>query len=583
MKKLIIASLITFLGLTMTKAQVKNSGAVITVSSGSSMVLNDIDYINQTSGSNHGDIDLSGSLYISGDWINNASGGQLLDSTASAGAVIFNGSSKQNINGRTTHFYNLTVNSGADVDVSAGELVKVYNDFTNNGDFTLKANSSKVASLIDAGSASKLLGSGNYKMERYVPSAGWHYVSSPLVKSTSSTNAFWGAAVYSYTENTHSWQPHYANEELDVMKGYDIYYKTVSPTITFSGTYNTDEQSIALTKVYDGYNFVGNPYPCTIDWDASSGWTKTNVYDGIYIWDATLLGGIGDYMEYVGGVGNNGGSRYIPPTQAFFVFVPNGYTSGSLGMTNAVKVNKTSTPFRSNKDAEFFRIKIIEGNLTNSTVIRIHPEAKNGFDGNYDAYKIFHSNKIVPQLYTVNDQVNYSINTIGNIVESTVIPLNYKVGRSGKHCLVFDLTNFDATLLMYDVFLEDKLTGQIVDFKQDEEYIFEADVTDAADRFLIHIVEIGSVQSSDLINSSTSLLEDEDASFRIYAIRDEIKIRASSAISGQLTIVDVSGKQLYDCSLNEVVLWSHKMNTAGVFFVTLIQHGEKFVEKVVVE
>ena len=58
-------------------------------------------------------------------------------------------------------------------------------------------------------------------MERDIPAVGWHYVSSPITKASSTSNIFWNAALYSYSESSHSWVAHNANEQLDVMNGYD--------------------------------------------------------------------------------------------------------------------------------------------------------------------------------------------------------------------------------------------------------------------------------------------------------------------------------------------------------------------------
>ena len=100
------------------------------------------------------------------------------------------------------------------------------------------------------------------------------------------------------------------------------------PTIEFSGVFNTGNQSITLeSNGSEKWNFVGNPYPCTINWDAS-GWTKTNINDAIYIWDATLNSGQGGYMSYIGGVGTDGGSEFIPPSQGFFIEVDPSHSTG---------------------------------------------------------------------------------------------------------------------------------------------------------------------------------------------------------------------------------------------------------------
>ncbi len=59
-----------------------------------------------------------------------------------------------------------------------------------------------------------------------------------------------------------------------------------------------------LHGTVQGWNLVGNPYPSPIDWDAASGWTKTNVDNATYrhVNNAT-------WASYVGGVGTNGGSQ----------------------------------------------------------------------------------------------------------------------------------------------------------------------------------------------------------------------------------------------------------------------------------
>jgi len=284
-----IASLIILIPLS-TYSQFINNGSHISLTSGAALVFDSINFTNQTS-TYDGDITSAGKIYVKGNWTNSATGGQLFDSTASAGEVIFTGYATHTISGRTTHFYKLSTLSYAKVDVSAANLIKVYNYFTNNGTFTLKSNTTRTAMLIDAGADSMLTGSGTYKFERYIPQGGWHYVSSPIVYTTNSSNFFWGGALYDYNETAHSWTKKQNNQQLDVMRGYDAYFKNGDKTIVFSGKYNTGEISISLTKNSDGYNFIGNPYPCTVDWDNSNGWTKTNIDNAIYIWDPALNSG----------------------------------------------------------------------------------------------------------------------------------------------------------------------------------------------------------------------------------------------------------------------------------------------------
>jgi hypothetical protein len=563
-------------------AQFIINGTTVSTTSGSALVIAGMDLENKTASSTNGDISLGGTIYIDGDWTNNATGGELLDASATAGTVVFNGSSAQTISGQVTNFYNITINSGAIVEVNAGDLVKVHNIFTNNGNFRLKASSNYIACLIDAGVSNKLLGSGNFILQRVIPNNGWHYTSSPLTYSSSSTNAYWGAALYSYTQTAPYWQAHVANENMVVMKAYDALYKNVSPTIEYSGVFNTGNQSINLTSNgNEKYNFVGNPYPCTIDWDASSGWTKTNVDDAIYIWDATLNSGQGGYMEYVGGVGQAGGSRYIPPSMGFFVRVCSTETSGVLGVSNSVKVTETSTQYRSSDANDILRVKIVEGNYSNSTVIRLHQEATENFDGKYDAEKFFHSNPTIPQVYTkINDEI-YSINSVGFPEDKEDIPLNYRVGCEGKHRLEFDLSNFQDAMTNYEVLLEDKKTGKIVDLKGQDVYEFEAEVTDKDDRFLIHI---NKYQSVDNPNNNFTNIEKTDVKkdYQIFVEQQSIVIKSEN-MTGELSIYDVSGRMVYSQDLRNQSFIQYQPMTKGVYMVSFVSDGNLVYEKVFVD
>ena len=64
----------------------------------------------------------------------------------------------------------------------------------------------------------------------------------------------------------------------------------------------------------DGFNLIANPYPSTIDW-LSSAWTKTNVNNAIYMYQADNT----QYASFVGGIGVNGATRHIASSQGFYI------------------------------------------------------------------------------------------------------------------------------------------------------------------------------------------------------------------------------------------------------------------------
>jgi len=89
------------------------------------------------------------------------------------------------------------------------------------------------------------------------------------------------------------------------------------------GNRKTGEASFSVTytegvdSTLNGFNLVSNPYNEAIDWEAPTGWTKTNINEAIYIWDATENGGNGAYKQRVEGVGDP--INIIAPLQGFFI------------------------------------------------------------------------------------------------------------------------------------------------------------------------------------------------------------------------------------------------------------------------
>ncbi len=101
-------------------------------------------------------------------------------------------------------------------------------------------------------------------------------------------------------------------------------------TIWVNGSYPSNPVTMPITYTAGGgigWNLVGNPYPCTIDWDLVKAQGSTsdynNISDAIYIWHPLNTNyNSGGYTSYVSGIGSgtpNVGTRYISSSQAFFV------------------------------------------------------------------------------------------------------------------------------------------------------------------------------------------------------------------------------------------------------------------------
>jgi hypothetical protein len=116
--------------------------------------------------------------------------------------------------------------------------------------------------------------------------------------------------------------PNAANSEtLTPGRGYSIFVRGNIDPVAAAGSAKWDVRALinsgninfnsfttftsSTVVANDGWNLVGNPYPSTIDWDASFRLDKTGINNAIYMRDNGLLSPV--YATYVGGVGTNGG------------------------------------------------------------------------------------------------------------------------------------------------------------------------------------------------------------------------------------------------------------------------------------
>jgi hypothetical protein len=376
-----------------------------------------------------------------------------------------------------------------DIFVGKGKalIVQSIGALTVYGDATVETDLISYGSILDIGN---LTLNGKLIINRYIAGKGWYYIASPVAgfKSNRINNA-----VFLYNEPqaskdwTKAWQ-RVTSDNLENVKGYDVYFSQAD-TVVFSGQFNTGYQQIMLSNTdgnelpaHEGWNLVGNPYPSAIDWDATSGWNKTNVENAIYIWDETQS----NYKTYVNGLSINGGSRYIPPMQGYFVRV-SAHGATQLSMNNAVRVVTTESRFkRTSSGNEGIKLTIRGNGYYDETIIALRDNATTGYDTSYDAYKKFTDNTNVPQLFSRSENNDaLAINSLPTGTEYLQIPLGLVTTAPGSFTFTTEgvIENSNGST----IYLEDKQTGNFVDLIETHEYEFTASLSDSSGRFMLHI------------------------------------------------------------------------------------------------
>jgi len=213
-------------------------------------------------------------------------------------------------------------------------------------------------------------------------------------------------------------------------KGYAA-WADVDSTVVFTGSPNNGTVGpVGCSRNNQGYNLVGNPFPCTINWDATSGWTKTNLADATWIWNPTS----GQYATYINGIAANGGNRLIATGQGFFVQASG--AGASLTMTRSI-ILTSLVSFKKplETDSGLVRIGVSGAVFSDECVVGFREAADNGFDYTHDATKMFGSVE-APQLYSVVGDRKLAINIMNPQGYAETVPLGVSVDGPGQYTLV---------------------------------------------------------------------------------------------------------------------------------------------------
>lgn len=339
-----------------------------------------------------------------------------------------------------------------------------------------------------------LTGSTNLNDRKY------HTVSIPLSQASNPvTGLFTGSYLYSFDQASQAYVSAGTSTStpLNVDQGYLVYYPGISATYSFTGIANNG--SFATDVEYpafgNNFNLVPNPYPSAIDWDAASGWTKTNMAGAIYIYNSALSNsGSFVWASYVGGSGTNGGSRYIPSGQAFFV--QSSASSPALGLTNATRVHSSQAFLKSPEESvEGLKIIAQSQGQTDESIVKILSEATDDFDNQYDALKL-RGTAGNPTLYSLaSDNTELSINSIPYSNQSKTVLLGFEMQNEKE--VQFDFGGIGGFPEWMTVFFEDIITGQMIDLRQTSTYNFSHQPANDPKRFRLHFMGATGVMDSE--------------------------------------------------------------------------------------
>ncbi len=469
-------------------------------------------------------------------------------------------------------FNNLTVRSGSTTTLltpgqSLRSILLCDGTLNANGNLTLLSNEEQTA-MIDGRGMGQV--EGTLTMQRYLPLGfGYKYFGSPFQNahvSEFSDNMKLDdpyPAFYRYDESltTSGWVTYIDPAgSLNPLEGYAINFGSTDSPITFdiSGVVNNGTVSTTLynhNNTYtEGFSLVGNPYPSPIDWDSPTGWTRENIDNAIYYFEASTTDEYGGaYVTYLNGISSNGyATNIIPTMQGFFVHVSDGSypVTANLTLTNETRITDLTHPLiKSGKEdisgepqKPLIRIAAAlkdDSFSADPLVVYFDEKATMNFDGQLDALKLMNTDYMMVNFYLIGpDKKKLSISSLPFMTDSLYrIPLGLVTGFDGN--IVFSVRSLQGDLSGMDIFLTDLVTGSILDIKKENSLEVYLPAGQYENRFYL-----------DFRNLQTGIgdiiMDSPDRLFNIYDSHGILKLQINHMMGnkGRLTILNLTGQLL---------------------------------------
>lgn len=448
----------------------------------------------------------------------------------------------------------LTIAPSAHLKLKESHQLSLDGDVAVHGQLTLE----NKATIVQ-GNNSNWTGNGAVQLQQAItgtgqntPNGRYWFVGSPMPSILSSAFDAQTASILKYfNEPLGNWQEITdAQTPIEVGKGYFV-QSAQDDTLVFdgamlnNGSYTIPCTRTGTTNYYRGFNLVSNPYASYLDFDAA---VRTNLLPTMWYRTADALQTmVFDTYNAQSGLGTSLSgipvNQYVPPLQSFWVKIPDGFTTGSIGFTNAMRSHFTSgfEGLKSNAIdfPAFVRLNLEDGLRKDQLLIYLDPQVSSQVDG-FDAEKMLVVN--YPQCYTLVNGKKLVINALKLSKAQNQIPLILEFPQAKAYTLNAVELNIDNGLIL----LEDKQLGVFQDLTLEPNYTFFASSGVNSTRFVLHM----NVQLSNPINPLLEpAVEEQEVGSNIvvsltYDSQNDIAIELDQAFmpQGLLELFDQSGR-----------------------------------------
>jgi hypothetical protein len=487
----------------------------------------------------------------------------------------------------------LNIENTANLLLSTSSNLSVTGDITLNGDLTVEDKATLVQQV-----NSGWLGNGSIHVKQAIsgtgsttPNGRYWYVGSPMSNSVSHDfNAETSSILKYFNEPTGSWvEINDATTPIEVGKGYFVQTGSLD-TLGFSGgQLNNGNYTFPLTRTgttnsYRGFNLVSNPYASYVDFEAV---TKTNMLPTMWYRtsDATQTMVFDTYNSELGlgtSVGGEAVTQFVPPMQSFWVKIPTGFTTGSIGFANHMRSHH-AIGFEGLKSCAqdfpvFLRFNLEDGLKKDQLILLMDQQMSASADA-FDSEKMMLSG--YPQVYTNVGSTKLVINTLPYSKSKVTVPITLNLPSSKSYVFQAEEIQVEEGLVL----LEDKQEQVFQDLSINPYYGFYSNSGVISDRFVIHMNLPNGVHSATSLPSTLLTNHSQNTNpFEIYETNDqEIQVSLIDTLIGNcsLQIFDANGRLVKSMNLTEAETTIQLKEGLGVYFVQLEMNHQIFRKKIV--
>ena len=527
------------------------------------------------------------------------------------GTFTFCGSAAQTISGANT-FANLTINNASGISLTGNTevteiLTPTAGTINTNNKLTLIADARKFGIISGSGSGTV---SGNVNVQKqFLSYKRYFYISAPVTCTFQQVQNFititgWNASykigqwsnVWKYDETDiaqvshpygvrmNGWiAPSSLSDALEPFKGYALYVDAVKTTkLTLNGAVNNGPISIPVSNTSsvgnggdhmdDGWNLVGNPYPCPINWESGAGWSKNNIDNAIYSYDGKC------YKTFVNGIGvPSDVNGIIAPMQGFYIHAS---ANSTLAINNAARVNSCTPNFyKKAEEKQLIRIKAFNKAFpedADETVLYFNENSTKQFNNLFDALKIMNTSDNVPNIYSISDDnKKLSIFALPLLTDNELsIPLGLKALNNGNFQInASEISNVDANT---EIYIVDILNNVKQDLRLNPIYDFSANSGVTEGRLFLNF----NAKSTQTAISK----ENENNIFYTFTSGRILNLSYSNSLNKEAML------QIYNL-VGQEVIQSGKINNGnykfdmenGIYIVKLIADNKTYTKKIFIK